>query len=78
MRTVRAFDIKLERVWMMGHSETVLASWETSSGYVTEYYSNRVGETFYNQKKIEEICPVGDAGERWHIAGAKNPADRPS
>ena len=35
-------------------------------------------ETFYNQKKIEEIWPVGDAGEWWHIAGAENPADRPS
>ena len=31
-----------------------------------------------NQKKIEEICPVGDAGEWWHIQGDKNPADRPT
>ena len=56
----------------------MLASREKSLGYFTDYYSNRIGEIFDNQKKIEDICPVGDAGEGWHIAGAMNLADRPS
>ena len=37
-----------------------------------------MGEIHDNQKKVEEHCPVGDAGEWWHIQGDKNPADRPT
>ena len=78
VRTVRAMEIKPERVWVVGDSETVLASREKHSGYFSEYYSNRIGETHDNQKKVEAICPVGNEGEWWHISGAENPADRPS
>ena len=78
VKTVRAMEIKPERVWVAGDSETVLASREKHSGYFSEFYSNRIGETHDNQKKVEVICPVGEAGEWWHISGAENPADRPS
>ena len=78
VKVVRALDIKPQRVWVAGDSETVLASREKHSGYFSEYYGNRVGETHDNQKKIEEICPVGEAGEWWHIRGSNNPADRPT
>ena len=27
---------------------------------------------------IEEICPVGEDGEWWHVVGQDNPADRPT
>ena len=27
---------------------------------------------------IEKLCPVGDAGEWWHVSSANNPADRNS
>ena len=78
VKVVRALDVKPQRVWVAGDSETVLASREKHSGYFSEYYGNRVGETHDNQKKIEEICPVGEAGEWWHIKGTENPADRPT
>ena len=78
VKVVRALDIKPQGVWIAGDSETVLASREKHSGYFSEYYGNRVGETHDNQKKIEEICPVGEAGEWWHIKGTDNPADRPT
>ena len=78
VKVVRALDIKPQRVWAAGDSETVLASREKHSGYFSEYYGNRVGETHDNQKKIEEFCPVGESGEWWHIKGSDNPADRPT
>ena len=47
-------------MWLKpGDSETVLAIRENYTSYFSEYYSNRIGETFNNQKKI---CPVGYAG----------------
>ena len=46
--------------------------------YFSEFYSNRIGETHDNQKKVEDICPVGEAGEWWQISGVENSADRPS
>ena len=63
VRTIRAMETKPEKVWVAGDSETVLASWEKLAVYFSEYYSNRIGETHDNQKKIEAICPVGEEGE---------------
>ena len=38
---MRALDIKPQRVWIAGHSETVLACREKRSGYFSEYYGNQ-------------------------------------
>ena len=75
---VRAVEMKPKVVWISGDSETVLASRKKHAGFFSEYFGNRIGETFENQRKIEEICPVGFKGEWYHLPGAENPADRPS
>ena len=75
VNTVRAVEVKPKVVWISGDSETVLASREKHAGYFSEYFGNRIGETFDNQKKIEEICPVGYAGEWYHLPGSENPAE---
>ena len=78
VKVVRALDIKPQRVWIAGDSENVLASRKKRSPYFSEYYGNCVGETHNNQQKIEEICPLGVAGEWWHIKWAENASDRPT
>ena len=75
VKVVRAMQLKPEKVWICGDSETILASREKNSGYFTEWFGNRIGETHDNQAKIEEISPVG---EWYHLASAYNMADRPS
>ena len=69
---------KPSRVWVAGDLEIVLASHEKHSAYISEWFSNHIGETHDNQRLIKEICPVGEDGEWWHIAGQDNPADRPT
>ena len=78
LKVVRALDIKPQRVWIAGDSENVLASRKKRSPYFSEYYGNCVGETHNNQQKIKEICPLGVAGEWWHIKWAENASDRPT
>jgi len=79
VRVVRAVTEKPEKVYIVGDSETILAAREKNSGYFNEYFSNRVGETWDNQKKIEEYCQVGDNDREWyHVASHLNPADKPS
>ena len=79
LRVVRALAEKPRKVYIVGDAETVLASREKSSGYFSEYFSNRIGETWDNQKRIQEYCQVGDEnGEWYHVPSDSNPADRPS
>jgi hypothetical protein len=67
-----------ERVWIVGDSETVLASREKDTGFFGEFFGNRIGETFNFQEEIEKIAPVGMNGEWWHVPSEHNAADRPS
>ena len=67
-----------ERVWVVGDSETVLASREKDSGFFGEYFGNRIGETYDFQDEIQKIVPVGYNGEWWHVRSAGNAADRAS
>ena len=78
VKVCRAMETKPSRVWIAGDSEIVLASREKNSGFFSEWFSNRIGETHDNQRKMEDICPVGDRGEWWHISGQLNPADQPT
>ena len=78
VKVCRAMETKPSRVWIAGDSEIVLASREKNSGFFSEWFSNRIGETHDNQRKMEDICPVGDGGEWWHISGQLNPADQPT
>ena len=75
VRVVRAYDVKPSKVIMAGDSETVLAAREKNSRFFNEFFSNRVGETWDNQKKIEEFCPIGSDGEWYHVSSSCNPAD---
>ena len=63
---------------MLGDSECTLASIEKTSGALGEYFGNRVGEILDNQAKMQEICPVGDEGERYHVSSDDNAADKPT
>ena len=67
-----------ERVWVVGDSETVLASREKDSGFFGEYFGNRIGETFDFQEEIQKLVPVGYNGEWWHVKSEDNAADRAS
>ena len=75
---VRGSKAKPVKVIVAGDSETVLASRCKNAGYFNEWFSNRIGSTIDDQKKIEEICPIGAEGEWVHIPGTLNPADRPT
>ena len=66
------------KIWMLGDSECTLASLEKTSGALGEYFGNRVGEIFDNQAQMQEMCPVGDSGEWYHVASSDNAADRPT
>ena len=63
-------------VYFIGDSETVLASREKTSGYFGEYYGNRIGEQFDNQRELEKISRVRKNGEWYHIPSEFNAADR--
>lgn len=76
VRVIRAFDIKPSKVVIAGDSETILAAREKEGKYFNEYFSNRVGETWDNQRKIEELSPVGTGGEWFHVPSLQNPADK--
>ena len=65
-----------ERVWVVGDSETVLASREKDSGFFGEYFGNRIGETFDFQEQVQKLVPVGNNGEWWHVRSEHNAADR--
>ena len=69
-----------ERVYMIGDSETVLASRERDSGFFGEFFGNRIGETYDVQIEIQKLTQVGDDGDGnwWHVRSADNAADRPS
>ena len=77
-KIVESIHAKPKKVWFIGDSETVLASREKWSGFFTEWFSNRIGETHDNQKRVEDHCKVGNNGEWWHIKGSLNPADQPT
>ena len=66
------------KIWMLGDSECTLASIEKTSGALGEYFGNRVGEILDNQARMQEICPVGDDGEWYHVSSSDNAADRPT
>ena len=78
VRVVRAVEHKPSKVIIAGDSETVLVARERSGSYFKEYFSNRIGETFDNVKKMSEVCPVGTQGEWYHVASKDNPADKPT
>lgn len=78
VKVCQALEDKPERLWFAGDSEIVLASREKHSAFFSEWFSNRIGELHENQRKIEEICPVGYEGEWWHVSSENNPADRPT
>ena len=63
---------------MLGDSECTLASIEKTSGALGEYFGNRVGEILDNQAKMQEICPVGNEGEWYHVSSDDNAADKPT
>ena len=67
-----------ERVWVVGDSETVLASREKDTGFFGEFFGNRIGETFNFQEEIQKLAPIGMNGEWWHVKSEHNAADRPS
>ena len=52
-----------ERVWVVGDSETVLASREKDSGFFGEYFGNRIGETYVFHEQVQKLVPVGNNGE---------------
>ena len=75
VRVVNAMIVKPERVWVMGDNETVLACKEK---HFAEWFSNRIGKTHDDMKRVKEMSPVSEDGEWWYISGADNPADRPT
>ena len=79
-RAIKSFNPEdvPERVWILGDSETVLASREKNSGYFGEFYGNRIGETYDLQEEIQKLTQVGNNGEWWHVKSEHNAADRPS
>ena len=80
LSTLRSWseDDAPEKVWVLGDSECTLASFEKVNGAFGEWFGNRLGEIFEKQAKIEEICPVGNDGECYHVPSSFNAADRPT
>ena len=78
VRVVRAYDVMPSNIILAGDSETVLVAHAKNPRFFNEFFSNRVGETWDNQKKIEEICHIGNNGEWHHIPSFPNPADMAS
>ena len=50
VEVVRALRLQPRKIWLSGDSETILASREKHSGFFSEWFSNRIGETHDNQK----------------------------
>ena len=65
-------------LYLLGDSEIVLSSREKETSFFNEWYANCIGETFNQQKKIQEIVEVGDHGEWYHISSMDNSADKPT
>ena len=75
VRVVTTLEKKPDSVIILSDSETILAAREKSTGFFTEYFSNRVSELWDNKTKIEEFCPVEDW---YHVSSEDNAADLPS
>ena len=78
LSTLRSLSVSSEipeRVWMIGDSESVLASLEKTSAPFGEYFGNRIGEIMDLQSQIEQFCPIGNEGEWWHTESHNNGAD---
>ena len=78
LTVVKALPQPLERVWVTGDGEMILACQEKTEGFFTDYFGNGFGECHDLHVDIERLCPVGEAGEWWHASSANNPADRNS
>ena len=76
VRSLRAADVPLERLWFIGDSECTLSSLEKINGAFGEYFGNRVGEIMDIQAQIEKLCPVGNNGEWWYTPSCHNAADQ--
>ena len=79
-RTIKALNTEdiPEQVWIVGDSETVLASREKEAGFFGEFFGNRIGETYDYMDELKKMTKVGDNGEWWHVRSEDNAADRPS
>ena len=68
-------NLNIRAVLHVGDSETVLAALEKSSGFFSDFYSNRILEVRENMRELSKLATV----EPWqHVPGERNPADRPS
>ena len=74
LRTLSPADEIPERVWIIGDSECILASIETTSSAIGEYFGNRISEILDNQAKIQQFCLAGFNGES--VGSNANVADK--
>ena len=79
-RVLKSFNLEdmPEVVWIIGDSETVLASREKDAGFFGEFFGNRIGETYDYMEEIQKLTKVGISGEWYHCKSADNAADRAS
>ena len=78
LRSCVSSGINPHKIWLLGDSECTLATVEKTSGALGEYFGNRCGEILDNQACMQELCPVGEEGEWYHVSSKDNAADRPS
>ena len=64
------------QVLFLGDSQTILASRERDKGFFGEFFGNRIGETFDNVEKMENLVSF-DAPVQWYyVPSEHNAADR--
>ena len=72
---LQPLQLSILSVLHVGDSETVLAALEKSSGFFSDFYSNRILEVRENMAQLAKLAHVSP----WmHVPGERNPADRPS
>ena len=64
------------QVMFVGDSQTILASRERDKGFFGEFFGNRIGETFDNVERMENLVKFDSPVQWYYVASEKNAADR--
>ena len=64
------------RIMFLGDSQTILASRERDKGFFGEFFGNRIGETYDNVEKMDNLVSFDTPVQWYYVPSEHNAADR--